>query len=341
MLPQIPSKIRYGAITAASLIVIWLLAVVLVPLFIDHEALRKQAETQLSEAFGYSASIRSSRISFVFAPKITFEGIVVRNDPTATSDKTLAANQVELNFSLLSLMQGKLEAINMHIDGVFVEIEELKKGVYNVPFPKKMSAIFSPYFPVQNMHITDGRVHISPFQSSAGGYSLKSLEGDFQLTPQGDFQTNTSFFLDKDRFGIALSGNVMASDADDRLYTVSASVTKGDESIAYTGELGEVSKKLYAKGKILFNVEDVKAWLDSYDIEGKQANLYSILKQRSLKGDMTIQRTGDNVSFATETVKLDDQPINIKSDFLFGDITKMQVSSVIQKIAFTSQKDFM
>jgi uncharacterized protein involved in outer membrane biogenesis len=336
MLPQLSPNIRRSAFAVGAVALVWLMAIVFVPLFLDHDAIRKQAEKELSAAFGYQTTIRSSSVSFLFAPKIMFEGVVVRNDPAAISDKTLAVNQAELRFSLLALLSGSLIAESLDLNGVFVEVEELKHGEYNIRPPQNMLSAFSPRFAVHSIHVSDGRVHFTPFQSG-GGYDMKSLEGSFTRTNSNHFQGDTTFFLDKDRLALHFQGTPLAADAG---YTVKTSIHKGDESIAYEGELDLSGQESSAKGNIIFNIQDVMAWMDIYDVKSKEAQLYGILAGRSLQGNMAIQKKGVYLSFITETVKLDDQPVRLEGQFSFKDVTKMRLSSVIDKLSFLSKKDF-
>jgi hypothetical protein len=182
-------------------------------------------------------------------------------------------------------------------------------------------------------------VHFIPFQSK-GIYDVQGLQGSFTVTSRGHIRGDASFLLDKDYLTLSFSGDKMATADDSARFAVSASLNKGDESIAYEGEMGTENQESIAKGSVMFNVHDAMEWMHLFDPKAKDMQLYGILAGRSLTGNMAVQQKGAYLSFATETVMLDEHPVRLEGQFSFKDIVKMRLSSVIEKLSFISKKDF-
>ncbi len=332
-LPPMTKKVRYGLFGVGFVLVLTLLSSFIVPLFLDADAIRKQAEKELTEVFGHPTTIRTAEVSFLFYPKVLFQGIAVRNSDTASSDKLLNANSAEVDFSLLSFLEGRLEAANIALDGAYAEIEELTEGHYNIHMPAKAHGVFSKRLAASVLTFTDSRIHYTPFHGS-GVYELTGVGGTASLKGSGKLHVDAGFTMNGENFEVHVAGEETSRNPEDMVVNVKAGLFKGKESLNYEGEIGREKSVFLAKGQLTLDTANLKDWMNLTDMKAKEEKLYEgVDASHTLKGGILINYRDKLLSFATKDLIFDQQSLSAQGQMALSDRTRFQINGHLAKLA--------
>ena len=332
VLPQMTKKLRYGIFGALFLLILMLVSSFVVPLFMDAEAIRKEAEQELTQTFGHQTSIRTAEVSFFLYPKVVFQGIAMRNSDMASSDKLLNINSAEIDFSLLAFLEGKLEASSVSLDGAYLELEELSEGRYNIHVPAKVHGLLSKRLNFSVVTFTDSRIHYTPFHGS-GVYELTGVGGLASLKGSGKLHIDAAFTMNNEHFELHVAGDETSSAAEDMVVNVKAGLFKGTESLNYEGLIGREKSVFLAKGEFSLDTKNLKDWLNLTDIKAREEKLYEALSvTHTVKGGIMVNYRDTLLSFATKDLTFDDQLLAAQGQMAFGERTRFQLNGHLAKL---------
>ncbi len=329
----IPKKVKRLLWPVGLLAVLWLAATLLVPMFIDHETIRKETERELSDAFGYSVSIRDSKASFPLRPRMEFQGVIVRNAPEATSDKLMAANSVTIDFDLLAFISGELKASRVTFHEAHFEVQRLQRDKLNIRFPKKIRGFISQRLMTPNITLQQSHINYTPLAAKAV-YKLKSVNAELYVSGSGDIALEGVFFTNNQRFEIEADGKDQSSSAaQDVDVALDIRLSQEEDHISYQGTLGRKDESFFAKGVFATSISNVRGWMDVFDAYAREQKLFKLLKEdNALRGDVLLNYEGTGLTLATRNLTFNEAPMSAEMQMSFRDIVKFRASSTIEKL---------
>jgi len=201
--------LKYGIVPAGTIIFLFVLTVILLPVVIDVQKLVPAFEQRMSKVTGRDFSI-GSNVSVSFFPwlSISFSDLELGNPDGFSKEKSLTVESFEGRIQLLPLLIGNISVDRFVLGGVKINVETRKDGAVNwnltpEDLEKRLGDVKMDLFAV-----TDGSI---TWTDRRGAVENKRVAEDFMVLAN-DFRLDKSFLLDAkatiDGRSITLNGEV-------------------------------------------------------------------------------------------------------------------------------------
>lgn len=294
-------------------------AILVIPSFIDHAALREKTQKELSDLLGHDVVIRGSDAAFSFGAEITFKDIYIKNtSEEAVSNKLFSARAAIINIGLLDFLQGNMQPDTVTLVQPLLQIEEIRPHTYNIALPESSSGLGALDLFKSGIDIQNGRIKFSPYRAESS-HEIDSITTHLSLADNADdMSLKTTFYLNDRLFELGINGMNVSKEATAES-PMSLSLKTGEESISYTGTFGKANNKPYAKGNIVINILDTKNWLNIFDLSAGAENTYDFLGDNvAIKADILMHYRDDAMAFATKGAQFGDDSLSLEGQVAEG-----------------------
>lgn len=211
---------RKAAIVAAAVLAFIIVALLVIPWFIDLNQYRAQVETQMQNALGRRVSVGEMRLRLLL-PKVRIANVVIGEDPSFGSGTFASAPEVVASVDVGALLGGNVKLSSVVLEQPTVELTRNSAGVWNVaslgkkpaqPAPEakpsagaaaggqqgpsaKPEGEESASAPISNLEISKGRVNLTDHKTNfRGSYNNIDLSVE-DYSPNQPFEVNAAMTL--------------------------------------------------------------------------------------------------------------------------------------------------
>ena len=311
-------------------------AMMLLPSFINGQAVKEEAQAYLKTVFGNDAIIRNIEVKSGIMPKVILSDIFVKNSEEGISGKLLSIQNITVTMNLMDVLQGKQTPTSITLNSPTMYVDEVVKDRYNINISDYLTRV-KRNDSQTTLNLKNGRIRINAYGSDTPT-DISDINGTVNA---GDIiSVQSSFELDgKDfTFNISDEGS-SAQKANFR--TINASLTHAQEYISYKGNFN-ISSFDSAEGIVDINIKDIKQWLGLLNISENNDKLYDVVDEsHTIKGKFPINYQKTAMVFGSNNAMLDEKPFTLKGQMAFGETDKFKISLHFDEIDFKSvETDF-
>lgn len=120
-----------AVLAAAILGVLLLVALLVVPYFLDIERYRALLVERLEQTTGREAEVESLRLHFLPSLRVVAGNLGIKNPTGFPADTTVAVEQIQVGLALWPLLRGQVEVTSVSVERVQVNLLENERGQTN------------------------------------------------------------------------------------------------------------------------------------------------------------------------------------------------------------------